>query len=152
MLTVLSSRPVKQEIAKEGILPLSIYFSRSTVTPVAWIRNKWRQSDEAEAEQLPRSEETPAMALLLHWTFTILLIACTSSSAPALAYQVLISLYSYTLVLLAGLFVTCGLLYLRYNPRENWAGTCGFKPWGGPSAAIIYAYESSHSTNMKEKS
>lgn len=145
MLTVLSLRLVKQEIAKEGILPSSLRFARSTVTPVAWIRNKLRRSEVAEAE-LPRSEETPAMALLLHWTFTMVLIACTSSSAPAIAYQVLISLYSYTLVVLVGLFVSCGLLYLRYNPRENWVNTSGFKPWGGPLAAIIYAYESSLST------
>lgn len=76
----------------------------------------------------------------------MVLIACTSSSAPAIAYQVLISLYSYTLVVLVGLFVTCGLLYLRYNPRENWVNTSGFKPWGGPLAAIIYGYETSLST------
>lgn len=142
---VLSSRVVKQEIAKEGILPFSLEFAQSTVTPVAWIRKKLRRSDVMEVEP-PRSEETPAMALLLHWIFTMILIACTSSSAPAIAYQVLISLYSYTLVLLVGLFVTCGLLYLRYNKSENWVNNTGFQPWGGPLAAIFYAYEASLST------
>lgn len=143
---VLSSRVVKQEIAKEGILPFSLEFAQSTVTPVAWLRKKLRRSDVMEVEP-PRSEETPAMALLLHWIFTMILIACTSSSAPAIAYQVLISLYSYTLVLLVGLFVTCGLLYLRYNKSENWVNnTPGFQPWGGPLAAIFYAYEASLST------
>lgn len=139
---MLSLRLVKQEIAKEGILPFSLYFARSTATPAAWIRNKLRRSDVAEAE-MPRYEETPAMALLLHWLFTMILIACTSFNAPAIAYQVLVSLYSYTLVLLVGLFVTCGLLYLRYNKHENWVATSGFKPLGGPLAAIFYAYETS---------
>lgn len=86
------------------------------------------------------------MALLLHWTFTVILIGCTSSSAPAIAYQVLISLYSYSLVVLVGLFVAGGLLYLRYDKSEDWVNTSEFRPWGGPSAAVVYAYESSLST------
>lgn len=142
------SRLVKQEIAKEGILPFSRYFARSSATPAAWIRNKLHRSD-VDNSVLPRSEETPAMALLLHWAFTMILIGCTSARAPAIAYQILISLYSYTLVVLVGILVACGLLYVRYDEGREWINPSDpteFRPWGGPSAAIIYAYEASLST------
>ena len=68
------------------------------------------------------------------------MIASTSSIAPDVAYTVLVSLYSYTIVILIGLFVAGGLLYLRYfSERGEWTANSGFKPWGGPTAAIIYA-------------
>lgn len=84
------------------------------------------------------------MALLLHWAFTMILIGCTSARAPAIAYQILVSLYSYTLVVIVGLLVAGGLLYVRYDEGKAWVNPSDpteFRPWGGPSAAIIYAYE-----------
>lgn len=139
-------------------MPFSRYFARSSATPFAWIRNKLRRSD-VDNSVLPRSEETPAMALLLHWAFTMILIGCTSARAPAIAYQILISLYSYTLVVLVGILVAGGLLYVRYNEGREWVKPSDpdeFRPWGGPSAAIIYTYESLllylSTLNMKNES
>ena len=69
------------------------------------------------------------------------MIGATASTIPAVAYTVLVSLYSYTVVVLVGFFVASGLLYLRLiSPeRKEWNQSAGFKPWGGPTAAIIYA-------------
>ena len=70
----------------------------------------------------------------------MVLIASTSRLIPNTAYTVLVPLYSYTVVVLLAFFVSSGLLYLRFfsDERETWVLNSGFKPWGGPAAAIIY--------------
>ncbi|KAL9001962.1 MAG: hypothetical protein Q9188_005086 [Gyalolechia gomerana] len=136
IMTFTASR-VKQEIAKEGVLPFSRFFSMDVSTPVAWAWRKLRPSKASGKDAW--LEQSPAPALFLHWLFTMLLIAATSSLAPAVAYQVLVSIYCYTLILLAGLFVAGGLLYLRWVKGKEWTENIGFRPWGGPIAAIIYS-------------
>lgn len=115
----------------------------SVSTPVAWAWRKLRPSDASGTDA--RLEQSPAPALFLHWLFTMLLIAATSSLAPAVAYQVLVSIYCYTVVLMFGLFVAGGLLYLRWAKREEWTDSVGFRPPGGPTAAIVYRYVNSDS-------
>lgn len=127
---------VKQEIAKEGVLPFSLWFARSTTTPIGRLINHFWPSN------LPDShlEQSPAPALFLHWMFSMVMIGATSSTIPGIAYNVLVSLYSYTVVVLLGFFVASGLLYLRYfSEGKEWTAGSGFKPWGGPTAAIIYS-------------
>ena len=125
---------VKQEIAKEGILPFSLFFAGSTTTPWALIRQRlWPQHDYVP-------EQSPAPALLLHWIFSMILIGATSAKTPDIAYQILVLLYSYTIVILIGLFTATGLLIARYFCEEGeWVQRSGFKPWGGPTAAILYS-------------
>lgn len=127
------SPTVKQEIAKEGILPFSLFFARSTTTPYAWFKQRFWPSRSRILEQ------SPATALLLHWFFAAILVAATSSTSTAIAYLVLVLLYCYTLVIIVGFFVAGGVLYLRFTKREEWTDNLGFKPWGGPTAAIIYS-------------
>ena len=131
---------VKQEIAKEGIFGrrLSRFFARSTDTPYAHF--KARRSRLRPSQQVP-PEQAPAAALLLHWAFSMILIGATSSTVPNIAYTTLVSLYSYTIVVFVGFFVASGLLYLRFISKERkmWKADAGFKPWGGPTAAIIYS-------------
>lgn len=69
------------------------------------------------------------------------MIAATASTTPGTAYTILVSLYAYTVVTLLGLFVSGGLLYLRFfaPERREWITKSGFKPWGGPTAAMVYA-------------
>lgn len=129
---------MKQEIAKEGVLPFSLFFATSTATPYAWIKQRiWSSSHQSGSEK-PVAEQSPGAALLLHWTFSVLLIAFTSANSPSVAYTVLVALYSYTLVIIVGFLVAAGLLYLRFSKREEWKANAGFLPWGGPTAAIIY--------------
>ena len=69
----------------------------------------------------------------------MLMIAATSSTTPNLAYTVLVSIYSYVVLILVRFFVATGLLYLRYGRGESWLSSRGFKPWGGSTAAWIYS-------------
>lgn len=69
----------------------------------------------------------------------MLMIAATSSTAPDIAYTVLVSVYSYVVLILVRWFVATGLLYLRLREGKSWLSSRGFKPWGGPTAALIYS-------------
>lgn len=131
---------VKQEIAKEGILPWSDFFARSTTTPYAWIQSRFsRSSKNPKAASSSRAEEqSSAPALLLHWIFAMFLLAVTASESIGLSYRILIDLYTYTLVIMTGLAVAGGLLYLRWKPGSDWTANVGFSPWGGPTAAILF--------------
>jgi L-asparagine transporter-like permease len=77
-------------------------------------------------------------ALLLHWISSLVLIAVTSMLSPDQAYEILVDLYSYVILVVMGCLVSGGLLYLKLSPNRNWAEQVNFKPWGGPTAAIIY--------------
>ncbi len=133
LLAKINNQTVKQEIAKEGILPFSLFFARSTTTPYAWFKQRFWSSRSMILEQ------SPATALLLHWFFAVILVAATSSTSTSIAYLVLVLLYCYTLTVIVGFFVAAGVLYLRYSKRREWTDNLGFKPWGGPTAAIIYS-------------
>ena len=71
----------------------------------------------------------------------MIMIGATSSTVPTTSYTILVSLYSYCVVVLVGFFVASGLLYLRFvsDERKTWKANAGFRPWGGPTAAIIYS-------------
>ena len=130
---------VKQEIAKEGVLPFSRFFARSATTIFARLgalgRRKYSKEDYEED-----LEESPIAGLFLHWLFSVLLIAFTASETPSIAYTFLVSLYEYATKLIVGFAVAGGLLYLRWRDRGEWSRiNTNFKPWGGPTAAIIYA-------------
>lgn len=129
---------MKQEIAKEGVLPFSLFFATSSPTPYAWIKERIWPSSRQPGSERPAAEESPAAALLLHWFFSVFLIGCTAANDPSVAYTVLVALYSYTLVIVVGFLVAAGLLYLKLSRREEWNANAGFSPWGGPTAAIIY--------------
>lgn len=137
VMTFTASR-VKQEIAKEGVLPFSLFFASSTTTPYAWLKQKFWPSNLPESQR-PLPEQSPAAALFLHWMFSMIMIAATSSRIPDVAYTLLVSLYSYTVVVLVSFLVASGLLYLRYSEGKEWTANAGFRPWGGPTAAIIYS-------------
>ena len=133
---------VKQEIAKEGIFGqrLSLFFASSTTTPYAYLKARLFPSPLPTSQQIP-PEQSPAAALFLHWIFSMILISATSSTIPNISYTILVSLYSYTIVVVVGFFVASGLLYLHFvsDERKTWKANAGFRPWGGPTAAIIYS-------------
>lgn len=84
---------VKQELAKEGILPFSRFFASD------WPFN------------------APSGAIFLHWLFSVILIV--GLNLPEL-YTFVTNIFVYTgnwIKLLLGV----GLLYLRYKPTSGWA-------------------------------
>ena len=126
---------MKQEIAKEGILPFSRFFAGNTTTLFAKI---WSKIHPQKAQQQEELEKSPTAALLLHWIFSILLIAFTAKETAAVAYSILVDLYTYVIILLVSFFVATGLLYLRFRDARGWKEvSVNFKPWGGPTAALL---------------
>lgn len=139
VMTFTASR-VKQEIAKEGILPCSLFFATGHTTPYAWLKARW-QSGSSYAVAPSRNEhleQSPIAALGLHWITSVVLIAVTSMLDPATSYVVLVSLYSYVMVVLNGFVVSGGLLYLKWKPSRHWSSQSNFKPWLDPLPAVVY--------------
>jgi amino acid transporter len=136
---------VKQEIAKEGVLPFSRFFASNSTTLFA------KLGDTLSPKKVDRDrdelEQSPVAALFLHWLVSIIMIAVAAGVADGtqvanstkVAYDVLVDLYTYVIALLVSFFVSIGLLYLMFHDRRAWAEMCGFHPWGGPSAAILVA-------------
>lgn len=141
VMTFTSSR-VKQEIAKEGVLPFSLFFATSHTTPWAWLKAKWhsgRKSNVAYSQNMDdRLEQSPMAALGLHWLSSVFLIAVTSMLDPTTSYSVLVSLYSYVVNVLNGFIVSGGLLYLKLDRSRSWSSEASFKPWIDPLHAVIY--------------
>ena len=127
---------VKQEIAKEGILPFWSFFARNKTTLAAALLARMRKGQEGEDEK--DLEESPSPALILHWVFSVLLVAVTAGLRPTAAYSILVSTFSYFHVLLAGFFVGLASLWKRFRGGSEWVDGLRFKPWGGSLSAFIY--------------
>lgn len=94
---------VKQEIAKEGILPFAKFFGESL-----------GDSDEPNF----RSEPIPVGALLLHWFVAVLLILVTWPAGSS-SYTILIDVYSYTIDAFFSTAIGIGMLYLRFTRTSS---------------------------------
>ena len=107
---------VKQEIAKEGILPYSLWFAKSNDTLYArWDRR--RQAQEATgAGAIGAGEQAPFAATLLHWAFEVFLVLVVGLSLPPnQAYNFLTYIYTFVIVGILGFLTVCGLLYLKID-------------------------------------
>ncbi|OCL12418.1 amino acid transporter [Glonium stellatum] len=141
---------IKQEIAKEGILPWSKIFGQSIDLSIGRFLN-WCNRTPVIARPLyfilhfswldpkEHSQETPVGALFLHWLFTVVLILATVGQSPADAYSVLVSLYSYTIVAFFGFALAVGMLYLRFSPSSHWKDKSkGFVPFFSILSALVF--------------
>lgn len=148
---------MKQEIAKEGILPWAKFFGqskdRSLGRLLAWIQRDEHSFVNKKFHWLLRqpwlhprehSQETPFGALLLHWVFTILMIVVTAGLSPTDAYGVLVDLYSYTVVAVFGFAIAIGMLKLRFSSRERWRQKSSFNPFFSILSAFIFAIGSAY--------
>ncbi|KAH8703794.1 amino acid/polyamine transporter I [Talaromyces proteolyticus] len=116
---------VKQEIAKEGILPFSKLIARNydALSRVSsCFRHRQSQKSRATKGWEGLYEKTPLGALLLHLFFTLLIIICTwGVSSPASAYTVVYGIYSYIVDAVTAVIIGSGLLCLRFLPnRTHW--------------------------------
>lgn len=151
---------VKQEIAKEGILPWPKFFGQNT-NVFGRVSNRLlgrpiRGSNSIEA--------TPVGALTLHWTFSVILILATWGQSTEDAYNVLVLLYSYCIGSMLNTVLGFGMLYLRlitphrrpddaHNPKEidesdhagrskrrrGWRATSPFNHYVSTASAFIFA-------------
>ena len=130
---------VKQEIAKEGILPWSLEFATSHRTLMARLFPRRRRVSGVghEYDGHATLEQSPMAALALHWLTSVMLIGLTAMLDPSIAYSVLVTLYSYVIIILNGFFTSFGLLYLKFSNSRRWANP-NFHPTGGAVYAAIY--------------
>lgn len=154
MLTNLS---VKQEIAKEGILPWSKFFGQSKNLSLGrfllriqrkensfankhlafLLKQPWMQASE-------HTQETPFGALLLHWSFTVIMLLATISLKPAIAYALLVNLYSYTVVCFFGALLSVGMLKLRFSSTQQWRKKSPANPFLSIISATVFLLGSAY--------
>ena len=129
---------VKQELAKEGILSkYSLFFATSHTTPFAWL---WHKFGPAESdEKRDRLEQAPIAALGLHWCTSVFLILITIPAKPTTAYSILVNLYSYTIIIIVGVWVSFGLLLTKLRTAKfHWKDRRRYRPPISPAHAIVY--------------
>jgi amino acid transporter len=127
---------VKQEIAKEGILPYSLFFATSYITPYG-LWQKWKAKHELADHDV---EQAPTAAFLLHWITSVFLVLLTIPiKDPRMAYSALVSLYSYTIVTLLGCWVAVGLIMIKARRSVwQWQTRRRYRPWLSPVHAVLY--------------
>lgn len=132
---------VKQEIAKEGILPKSLFWATGKTTPTAKLLARWRRRGKKNRDSTDyvdgkeSLEQSPMAALFLHWISSLVLIAVTAKLKPNDSYNFLVSLYAYVIISVMGFFTSLGLLYAKYIRKDF---KSEYAVWGGPTAAIIF--------------
>lgn len=131
VVTFVASR-VKQEIAKEGVLPFSKFFAGNSISLVSRLLGR-HKSHEADPSL---SESTPLAALFLHWCFSVIIAV---APGPEYAYELFVSMYTYAIDVWLTFMIAAGLVWLRFRPGSNWSKETNYKPWGGPIMAIIYS-------------
>jgi len=138
LLAVVYTAPrVKQEIAKEGILPKSFCFAAGKDS----ILSRFGRGQPGTREQVPMA------ATALHLTFEIILVLGVGlTMEPTEAYNTLSYLYTYVITGILGFLVVLGLLYLKvdgwvrsqskkgrhWNQKSQWS-----LPLVGPLPCII---------------
>jgi hypothetical protein len=118
---------VKQEIAKEGVIPFAKFFGENRT-----LFGRWRSKDESK-----QAEPTPFGALFLHWLFAVILILLTWPAKPASAYRILANLYVYLTDIVPSFIMAIGMLYLRFC--TDWSTKSRMPSWLSVLAALIYA-------------
>jgi hypothetical protein len=119
---------VKQEIAKEGVLPFSKFWSRQY--------NLLRGPAQEEPED--QTGETPIPALVLHWIVSVVLVLSPPTKD---SYSLLSNFYAYTIGACIGSLLAGGLVFWAYiypRTRTEWKKLRGFKPFLGPALPTIY--------------
>lgn len=112
---------VKQEIAKNGIVPFARFFAHNSDVSVGYVL-KWLQRKTTWFRSVTRlrwlspeehMEKTPVGALFLHELSCILLICVTLHLSSQDAYTLLVSLATYVLSGVFGMLLGLGVLILR---------------------------------------
>lgn len=113
---------VKQEIAKEGIIPFAKFFAQDTDMSLGrllgWFQKKgWFSSILRIRWFSPEehTERTPVGAFVLHLISCVILIFATWGMTPDNAYTLLTSLSAYTINAFFGTFLGIGILILRFR-------------------------------------
>jgi amino acid transporter len=155
---------VKQEIAKEGILPAAKFFAQNTDMSLGrvlrWLQRKGQLTRLLRYRWLSpeeHSEKTPVGAFVLHLIACLVLIFATWDLGAGGTYNLLSNFHSYVINGIFGFFLGVGILILRFRGppategddasrsghagrRKTWAEMTGkrFNPVVSVVCAIIY--------------
>ncbi|KAK4151991.1 amino acid permease-domain-containing protein [Chaetomidium leptoderma] len=137
---------VKQEVAKEGIFPFSLYLASSYEFS---FRHGFRRLPAHAAGHQLYTQKAPAAALALHWTVTTLLILAavlgtaagkaseeTFSHLPG--YSLLVMAYAYGLDIIWFTVIGVAMLRLRLWPGSTWRDKSPVPHALGVLAAVIF--------------
>jgi hypothetical protein len=143
---------VKQEIAKEGVLPWPKFFGSSQNVSFGrlleythrkkdsfFVRNLWWLLKKSWMNPREHSEDTPVGALFIHWIFTVFMILVTIHLAPLDAYNFLVGVYSYAVFGVFNFLVAAALLKLRLSSREKWHKKSKANPYISMFCATFFA-------------
>lgn len=142
---------VKQEVAKEGVLPYAKFFAQNTDLSLGrllqWFRRKgWFASLLRQSWLLPEnhSEKTPIGAFFLHFFSCLILIFATWGMKADAAYDLLTTLSVYVINCCFGFFVGLGILVLRFKGPpptaavdEDTSSPIGKKSWSNMTRGKI---------------
>lgn len=137
---------VKQEIAKEGILPFPKFFAQNSDFSLGrllkFLRRKgigrsvlrWRWLSPSH-----HSEKTPVGALLLHLGFCVVLIFATYDLTPDSAYGLLTGVSAYAINAFFGFWLGLGILRLRIfgPPTAPTTNNTATSAANGATAAVV---------------
>ncbi|KAK5659666.1 hypothetical protein OQA88_874 [Cercophora sp. LCS_1] len=141
MAQTFTASRVKQEVAKEGILPWSLTFAKSSDTLISRIKPR---GPGGIAGLDNHREQAPIAATILHLAIAIILLLIAGIPlSPADAYGLLSFVKSFTIIGVLGFFTVAGLLYLKINSRVSKGGGRRWKdkkqwwPWLDPLPAAV---------------
>jgi len=146
MAQTFTATRVKQEIAKEGILPWSLEIATSSNTLLSkFFRRVPTGGYSPTLEHVDdHVEQVPMAATLLHWLVEVAFVLGIGIPFPhTTAYRLLTYFKVFGLVITLGAFTVWGLLYLKVDswargPKgRQWYRNVQWKPWLDPLHAVV---------------
>ncbi len=140
---------VKQEVAKEGVLPFSLYLASGYEFS---LRHGFRRLPAHAAGHSLHTKKAPAAALALHWTVTtVLILAAVLGTAAANGatteegtfshlpgYSLLVTASTYGLDMIWFCVIGFAMLWLRLWPGREWREISVVPHWLGVVAAVVF--------------
>ncbi|KAF7896513.1 hypothetical protein EAF00_006527 [Botryotinia globosa] len=150
IVTTFTAARVKQEIAKEGILPFSLVFAKN-VNIIEWATKKLKRSKQVgEPVEHPSQggitttperaefEPIPFPALVLHCAFsTILILASIRIPRSRDAYPLLVEIYTYPIDAMVAICLSFGMIWMRSRETDEWNTYSTTNRWFSLITAII---------------
>jgi amino acid transporter len=133
------SNPVKQEIAKEGILPFSLFFAKSYDLSFSRLRRIFSRS----AKVTSQNEPTPVPALFLHLLFTTVLVVIPTlilrkNHPGQQSYIFIVTTYTIVLDVIFFVLIAIAMLYLRLAPGSRWRYKSRANHWLSIAASLVF--------------
>ncbi|KAH8691770.1 amino acid permease-domain-containing protein [Phaeosphaeriaceae sp. PMI808] len=142
MAQTFTASRVKQEIAKEYILPWSLQLASSNDSLLSRLNSKNRQPAINDINH--HLEQVPIAATFLHWIFEVLLVLLFSIRIkPSTQYRLLTYCYVFSIIGVLGFFTVLGLLSLKLDSLirgpagRRWSEKVAWRPYLDPLPTLV---------------